>query len=105
MQGGAFITIPKIFGTLEELRKIIRYGSYNSDGLILSTRPLIDKILMQARGSLDQIPQIKIPGGMQWWAVFSALRSSYCKCELWKDCENLSFAAFLVIEKSKELVT
>ena len=66
MQGGAFITIPKIVENLEELRKIIRDGSYNGDELILPTRPPIDKFQMQAIGSLDQIPQIKIPGGMQW---------------------------------------
>ena len=42
MQGGAFITIPKIVETPEELRKIIRYGSYNGDELILPTRPPID---------------------------------------------------------------
>ena len=56
MQGGAFITIPKIVETLEELRKIIRDGSYNGDELILPTRPPIDKFQMQATGSLDQIP-------------------------------------------------
>ena len=66
MQGGAFITIPKIVETLEELRKIIRYGSYNGDELILPTRPPIDKFQMQATGSLDQIPQINIQGGKQW---------------------------------------
>ena len=66
MQGGAFISIPKIVETLEKLRKIIRYGSYNGDELILPTRPPIDKFQMQATGSLDQIPQINIQGGKQW---------------------------------------
>ena len=82
MQGGAFITIPKIVETLEELRKIIRDGSYNGDELILPTRPPIEKFQMLATGSLDQISQINIQGGKQWRAVFSTLRSSYCKCEL-----------------------
>ena len=65
MQGGAFITIPKIVETLEELQKIIRHGSYNGDELILPTRPPNDKFQMKATGSLDQIPQINIQGGKQ----------------------------------------
>ena len=66
VQGGAFITIPKIVETLEELRNIIRYGSYNGDELILPTRQPIGKFQMLATGSLDQISQINIQGGIQW---------------------------------------